>query len=148
MWLGRCGGWCGTSRGRGISRWRRTIAGEKNGIYRSTLFTWQDPDDPRAVLDLVRARPEVDTGRIGLLGFSQGGVYSLLIAGYTGQAKAVVAYYPVTDFASWLDEQAGRGGRGGRGREFVFRIIRRHFVRQSGAKSEEEFRERMERASP
>lgn len=121
---------------------------EKNGIYRSTLFTWQDPDDPRAVLDIVRAHPEVDAERIGLLGFSQGGVYSLLIAAYTGQAKAVVAYYPVTDFASWLDEQAGRGGQGGRGREFVFRIIRRHFVRQSGAKSEEEFRERMARASP
>lgn len=121
---------------------------EKNGIYRSTLFTWQHPDDPRAVFDIVRAHPQVDPERIGLVGFSQGGVYSLLIAAYTGQAKAVVAYYPVTDFGSWLDEQAGRGGSGGRGRKFVFRIIRRHFVRQSGAKSEADFAERMARASP
>ncbi|HEX9941605.1 MAG TPA: alpha/beta fold hydrolase [Thermoanaerobaculia bacterium] len=116
---------------------------ERNGIYRETLFTWQDPDDPRAVMDLVRRRPDVDPRRIGLLGFSQGGVYSLLIAAYTQQAAAVVAYYPVTDFASWLEESAGEG----RGRRFVFRLIRRHFRKQSGARDEADFEERLARAS-
>lgn len=61
---------------------------EKKGIYRQTLFTWRDPDDPRAVIDLVRRRPDVDPERIALVGFSQGGVYSLLIAAYTQQASS------------------------------------------------------------
>jgi dienelactone hydrolase len=117
---------------------------ELNGSYRYTLFTWRDPGDPRAVLDLVRQRPDVDPERVGLLGFSQGGVYSLLIAAYTGQAAAVVAYYPVTDFASWLEEAGGEG----RGRRFVFRLIRRHFRKQSGAANDEELMERLGRASP
>jgi dienelactone hydrolase len=116
---------------------------EKSGIYRETLFTWQDPDDPKAVMEIVRWRPDVDPARIGLLGFSQGGVYSLLIAAYTQQAAAVVAYYPVTDFEAWLREAAGEG----RGRQFVFRLIRRHFMKQSGARDEADFAERLARAS-
>jgi dipeptidyl aminopeptidase/acylaminoacyl peptidase len=116
---------------------------EKRGVFRDTLFTWQDPDDPRAVLDLVLKNPRVDPERIGLIGFSQGGVYSLLIAAYTGKAKAVVAYYPVTDFAAWLDE----AGQGHRGRELVFRLIRRHFRKQTGARDDAELREVLSRAS-
>jgi dipeptidyl aminopeptidase/acylaminoacyl peptidase len=116
---------------------------ERRGVYRSSLFTWQDPEDPTAVLDLVLRRADVDRARIGLLGFSQGGVYSLLIAAYTGRAAAVVAFYPVTDFETWLAESGGES----RGRRFVFRLIRRHFRKQSGATDEEDFRRRLARAS-
>lgn len=114
-----------------------------NGVVREPLFTWQDPDDPRALLDLVRGRPDVDAERIGALGFSQGGVYSLLIAAYTGQIRAVVAYYPVTDFASWLREAS----EGNTGRRFVFRFIKRSFRKQTGAKSDAELDEILGRAS-
>jgi dipeptidyl aminopeptidase/acylaminoacyl peptidase len=114
------------------------------GLWRDTLFTWKDPDDPRAVYDLVRARPEVDADRLAFLGFSQGGVYSLLIAAYTQGAAAVVAYYPVTDFERWLEEAGGTS----RGRRFVFRLIRKGFQRASGAKTEAEFRTLLGRASP
>lgn len=54
-----------------------------------------------------------------------------------------MAYYPVTDFEGWLEES-----NGGPGKRWVFRLIRRHFFRQSGAKSEAEFRELLARASP
>ncbi len=50
--------------------------------WRQSLFPWQNPSDPKRVIDLVRAHPDVDPQRIGLLGFSQGGVFTLLIAAY------------------------------------------------------------------
>ncbi len=119
--------------------YRRAIGGR----YRNTLFTWRDREDPRAVFDYVRARPRVDAQRIGLLGFSQGGVYSLSIAAETGGAAAVVAYYPVTDFEQWLAEPGRR-----RREQWVFRLIRRHFFKQSGARDEAEFSTLLARASP
>lgn len=47
--------------------------------WHGSLFPWQDPRDPRRVIELVRADPSVDPERIGFLGFSQGGVFTLLI---------------------------------------------------------------------
>lgn len=115
----------------------------QGGAYRSTLFTWRDPDDPRAAFDLLRNHPLSDEKRIGLLGFSQGGVYSLLIAAYTGQAAAVVAYYPVTDFEAWLDgPHADRPFEG-----LVWRLIRRHFRRSLGARDDAELSLLLGRAS-
>jgi dipeptidyl aminopeptidase/acylaminoacyl peptidase len=114
-----------------------------DGAIREPLFTWRDPKDPRALFDLVRSRPEVDPDRIGAIGFSQGGVYSLLIAAYTGEIRAVVAYYPVTDFSMWLRE----AGRGNAGRRLVFRLIRRSFRKQTGAKGDAELDEALARAS-
>jgi dienelactone hydrolase len=111
--------------------------------WRESLFPWRDPADPRRVIDRVRAHPDVDPRRIGLLGFSQGGVLSLLIAAYDGGAAAVVAYYPVTDFESWL-EAAGAG----LGRRLIFRLIRVGFRRASGARSDAELQALLRRASP
>ena len=114
-----------------------------DGGYRETLFAWRDPGDPRSALDRLRAHPRVDPERVGLVGFSQGGVFSLIIAAETGQAAAVVAYYPITDFEGWLHDL-----RRTRRERWVFRLIRRHFLRQSGAASPEEFRALLARASP
>ena len=111
--------------------------------WRESLFPSRDSADPRRVIDRVRAHPDVDPRRMGLLGFSQGGVLSLLIAAYDGGAAAVVAYYPVTDFESWL-EAAGAG----LGRRLVFRLIRVGFRRASGARSDAELRALLRRASP
>ncbi|HEX7185488.1 MAG TPA: dienelactone hydrolase family protein [Thermoanaerobaculia bacterium] len=115
---------------------------EQGGLYRATLFTWRDPDDPRAAFDVLRSHPKADPSRIGALGFSQGGVYSLLIAAYTGQVAAVVAYYPVTDFELWLDDPARRGGR-----RLAFRLIRRHFRKELGARDDRELSGMLARAS-
>ena len=111
--------------------------------WRESLFPWRDPADPRRIINRVRARPDVDPRRIGLLGFSQGGVFSLLIAAYDGGAAAVVAYYPVTDFESWLEAPGA-----GLGRQLVFRLIRVGFRRASGARSDAELQALLRRASP
>ena len=113
------------------------------GGHRSSLFNWREERDARAAFDHLRAHPDVDRERIGLLGFSQGGVYSLMIAAHTGRAAAVVAYYPVTDFEEWLE-----GSATSRRERWVFRLIRRHFRKQSGARGDEEFRALLARASP
>jgi dienelactone hydrolase len=111
--------------------------------WHESLFPWRDPADPRRVMDRVRAHPDVDARRIGLLGFSQGGVFSLLIAAYDGGAAAVVAYYPVTDFENWLRAEGSALGR-----RLVFRFIRIGFRRASGARSEAELQALLRRASP
>ena len=115
----------------------------KGNRWRQSLFPWQDPDDPKRVIDRVRAHPDVNRERIGLLGFSQGGVFSLLIAAYSGRAAAVVAYYPVTDFERWLKAPDAELGR-----RLVFGIIRIGFRRASGAKSDKELQALLRRASP
>jgi dienelactone hydrolase len=113
------------------------------GRWRDSLIPWRDPADPLRVIDRVRADPDVDPRRIGLLGFSQGGVFSLLIACYARGAAAVVAYYPVTDFESWMEAPGA-----GLGRRIVFRFIRAGFRRASGARSDAELQAMLRRASP
>src|SRR5262245_40349953 len=72
------------------------------GKYRRTMFAWQSSGDLTLILDTIRAYPEVDQKRIGALGFSEGAVVSLLMAAHDpDRVKAVVAYYPITDFPHW-----------------------------------------------
>jgi dienelactone hydrolase len=111
--------------------------------WRQSLFPWQDPADPRRAMNLVCAHPDVDSRRIGLLGFSQGGVLSLLIAAYDGRAAAVVAYYPVTDFEKWLQAKDASLGR-----RLIFQLIRLGFRRASGARTDAELQAQLRRASP
>ena len=116
-----------------------------DGKYRRTLFPWRQQSDVTAALDIVQANPSVDTSRIATLGFSQGGVFSLLIAAHAPERiKAVVAYYPVTDFEGWLNPASYPNPM----RRFVYRMIRRYFRKQSGAQSEGEFIADLRRASP
>jgi dipeptidyl aminopeptidase/acylaminoacyl peptidase len=67
------------------------------------LFSWKSPQDVTAAINQLKAHPRVDPGRIGLLGYSKGGMLSLLIASQDPSVKAVVAYYPLADFEEWLD---------------------------------------------
>ena len=113
------------------------------GRWRESLIPWRDSADPGRVINRVRAHPDADPQRIGLLGFSQGGVFSLLIAAYDRRAAAVVAYYPVTDFETWLSAPGA-----GRGRRMVFRFIRAGFRRASGAGSDAELDALLRHASP
>ena len=114
-----------------------------NGRWQRTLFPFRVEGDLTKALETLQADPRADHSRIALMGFSQGGVFSLIMAGYAPGAKAVVAYYPVTDFELWLDDPSYS-----RGRRWIFGFIRRHFYKQSGARSEEEFREIVGHASP
>jgi dipeptidyl aminopeptidase/acylaminoacyl peptidase len=112
--------------------------------YRRSIFAWRDDSDVTAALNIISRSVFVDPQRIATLGFSQGGVYSLMIAAHAPRRiKAVVAYYPVTDFEYWLYKD-----RSNPIERLVFRVMRGHFRRQSGAESEEEFRDILKRASP
>lgn len=115
----------------------------RHGTYRRTLFPWRDEAEMTRALNLLKAHPDVDTTRLAAIGFSQGGIFSLLIAARAPEIKAVVAYYPVTDFAQWFASP-----RPNPLQRFVFAMIRRHFRRQSGARSEEEFQAILRKASP
>ena len=67
------------------------------------LFSWKSPEDVKAAIRHLQGHPRVDPERIGLLGYSKGGMLSLLIASQDSSIKAVVAYYPLADFEEWLD---------------------------------------------
>ncbi len=53
------------------------------------------------LMNQITQNPWVDRFNIGLLGFSLGGAHSLKIAENNPLIKAVVAYYPMTDFVGW-----------------------------------------------
>ena len=115
-----------------------------DGAYRRNMFVWRSESDITAILDVARGYPEVDATRVGLLGFSQGGVYSLLIAAYAPeQVSAVVSYYPVTDFPTWLAQE-----RSGPWRRFAYSVVRWWFRRESGAESDAEYEHMLRAASP
>jgi dipeptidyl aminopeptidase/acylaminoacyl peptidase len=61
----------------------------------------RQPDDIAAALDWLAGQPGVDPSRLAVLGFSQGGQVALLTGTRTSRARAIVAYYPVTDVARW-----------------------------------------------
>src|SRR4030095_10313462 len=73
-----------------------------DGQWRRNVFAWRSAGDLTLPIDITRAYSEVDQDRIGALGFSEGAVVSLLLAAYEpDRIKAVVAYYPITDFPRW-----------------------------------------------
>src|SRR5262245_28790015 len=106
-----------------------------DGEYQRNMFVWRSETDATAILQVIRAYRVVDQDRIGLLGFSPGAVFSLLIAAHAPQRiRAVVAYYPVTDFPNWLDKE-----RSGFGERFAFGFVQRYFRDESGASSDAEY---------
>ncbi len=119
--------------------YRRLIRGK----YRKSLFAWRDPEDQTAAFEIVRTSAFTDKDRIATLGFSQGGVFSLVIAASRPDVRAAVAYYPVTDFEYWMSNP-----HYGLIKRLAFRFVRSHFKKESGATSEQEFRQVLERASP
>ncbi|MBN1797962.1 MAG: prolyl oligopeptidase family serine peptidase [Spirochaetales bacterium] len=121
--------------------YRRMIRGE----YRETLFPWREEGDVAVAFNVLRSNAFVDQKRVGALGFSQGGVFSLLIASSAGSGiKSVVAYYPITDFSYWLDETHYQDKL----QKFICRRIRSYFRMQSDAGTDEEFQAMLRRASP
>jgi carboxymethylenebutenolidase len=119
--------------------YRRMVRGK----YRRTLFAWRGDSDTTAALEVLRADPRVDRSRLAAMGFSQGGVFSLLMAAQAPDIRAVVAYYPVTDFEHWLSRPHPNAWR-----RMEFHAIRSYFRRQSGARDDAEFKQMLSRASP
>jgi dienelactone hydrolase len=114
-----------------------------HGAWRRNVIAWRSLEDARLLLDVTRAYPEIDQQRIGALGFSQGGVFSLLMAAHApDRVRAVVAYYPVTDFPHWFARP-----RSGMVERFVWSRIRAWFRRESEAASDAEFETMLRHAS-
>ena len=115
-----------------------------DGAYRRSLFAWRSDRDVTAIVDLAARYPWVDPQRVAALGFSQGGVFSLLIAAHApDRIAAVVSYYPVTDFPRWLGTD-----RDGVLAPAAFGVVRWYFRRESGAATDAEFDRMLHAASP
>jgi dienelactone hydrolase len=112
------------------------------GTYRRTLFPWCEEAESTAVLEVLRAQPWVDPQRLAALGFSQGGILSLLLAAQAPDIKAVVAYYPVTDFPQWL-----AAARANLLERVVFHMIREYFRREAEGCPEATFQMLLYKAS-
>jgi dienelactone hydrolase len=114
------------------------------GKYRRSMFAWQSSGDLSLILDATRAYPEVDPDRIGALGFSEGAVVSLLIAAQDpDRVKAVVAYYPITDFPHWY-----AGKRSGLADRTLFALARWQLRDESRASNDDDFQSKLNLASP
>jgi dipeptidyl aminopeptidase/acylaminoacyl peptidase len=108
------------------------------------MFAWRSTGDITLVIDATRAYPEADQNRIGTLGFSEGAVVSLLMAAHDpDRIKAVVAYYPITDFPYWY-----AGKRSGISSRALFAVARWQLRVESGASNESDFQTMLRLASP
>jgi dipeptidyl aminopeptidase/acylaminoacyl peptidase len=115
-----------------------------DGKWRRNMFAWRSTGDITLVIDATRAYPEVDQNRIGALGFSEGAVVSLLMAAHDpDRIKAVVAYYPITDFPHWV-----AGERSGPSSRALFAVARWQVRVESGAPDESEYQRMLRLASP
>lgn len=115
-----------------------------DGKYRRNLFAWRSTGDLTLILDVTRAYPEIDQDRIGTLGFSKGAVISLLMAGHDpDRLKAVVAYYPLTDFPRWY-----AGQRTGFGPRLLFAVARWQMRVDADAPNPDKFETMLRLASP
>ena len=110
---------------------------------KNPLFPWKSPEDVAEALAHLRAHPRVNPERIGLLGYSKGGVLSLLVAAVDERIKAVVAYYPLADFEEWLDLSRYKFPK-----SLLYRGIRRYFLRELGVSTWEEALPLLRAASP
>jgi len=114
------------------------------GKYRKSMFAWKSSNDLTLILDTMRAYPEVDQSRMGALGFSEGAVVALLMAAHDpDRVKAVVAYYPITDFPHWY-----AGKRSGLSDRALFALAKWQLRVESRTANDEEFQTALRLASP
>lgn len=73
-----------------------TGSGESDGAWEDTTFSSQI-DDAIAAFDYLKTLRSVNTGSIGILGYSQGGLVASHLAAQRPEAYAVVLWAPVTN---------------------------------------------------
>lgn len=73
-----------------------TGSGESSGDWAQTTFSGQIADAVDA-FDFLQTLPTVDGGRVGILGYSQGGLVGAHLAAARPEAGAVVLWAPVTN---------------------------------------------------
>jgi dienelactone hydrolase len=76
----------------------------ENLEVRNPLLPWKSAEEATVSLKHLQSHPRVNPERIALLGYSKGAILSLQIASLAPDIKAVIAYYPMTDFEEWRKE--------------------------------------------
>ena len=107
------------------------------------LIPWRSAEDVLSAYEHLRRHPRVDPGRIGLLGFSRGGIVSLQIAAEAPSVKAAVAYYALADFEEWLDVKRYTFPR-----SLLFKWVRARVIKETGEPTEEKAQIRFRETSP
>ena len=91
----------------------RIIAGEGIAAMAPTWFGGESPrahwdelqaDDITAGVAWLRNRPEVDTDRLGMIGFSRGGGLALIMGALMPRTRAIVNYFGLTAWQGGLQE--------------------------------------------
>ena len=114
------------------------------GKHRPSMFAWKTQGDLTLIVDSVFTYPEVDQKRLGLLGFSEGAVVNLNIAAHDPERiKAVVAYYPITDFPYWI-----AGKRSGIFNRMLFALAKWQLRDESRAANDEDYLTMLTISSP
>jgi dienelactone hydrolase len=107
------------------------------------LIPWRSAADILSAYEHLRRHPRVDPDRIGLLGFSRGGIVSLQIAAEAPSIKAAVAYYALADFEEWLDVK-----RYSFPKSLLFKWVRARVIKETGEPTEEKAQIRLRETSP
>ncbi len=76
----------------------------ENLELRNPLLPWKSAEEATVSLKHLQSHPRVNPERIAFLGYSKGAILSLQIASLAPDIKAVIAYYPLTDFEEWRQE--------------------------------------------
>lgn len=84
------------------SQYRGSRQGDDPSIYGSDEFGGKDVDDVLALFQLVDHLPGADEDRIGMYGWSRGGMMALLVATMTDRLRAVAVGGTPTDLAAEL----------------------------------------------
>ena len=115
-----------------------------DGEFQRNMFAWRSSGDITLIIDAAVKFPEVDQNRIAAIGFSEGACVSLLMAAHDpDRIKAVVSYYPITDFPHWF-----AGERSGFSSRIIFALGKWMMRDEAGAENEEEFQKMLRLASP
>ena len=115
----------------------------ENLKVRNPLLPWKSAEEATVSLKHLQSHPRVDPKRIALLGYSKGAILSLQIASLTPSVRAVVAYYPMTDFEEWRQE-----GKNSLRWRLLSWFFRREIEKEAGISNREELRKEFWGASP
>ncbi len=73
----------------------------RKGYFTPSDIYLQTTRDYRRAIDYLETRPEIDKGRIGVIGYSMGGTQTFLLAGVEPRVKAAVSVAAPAERSKW-----------------------------------------------
>lgn len=74
---------------------------QRRGYFTQQEIYIQTTRDYRRAIDYLESRPDVNADRIGMLGYSMGGVQTFLVTGVDRRIKVAVSCCPPADASKW-----------------------------------------------